>query len=200
MVVCVGSIQNVNGRDRRQGFIDNLLDRPLDAPRTTDPLDAPLKGTKYTIVATLIDDTDPAKAVVMAAKALKDNPNIKCMAGLWSYSVPSILEALKQTDKLGKVKVVGFDETEQTLAGIEAGHVDATLVQDQFNMGYDAVRLLIEVVNEIPAAQGVSRTQYLPLNSVRSPEDVAVVRYVQEREREKMSGAGREAPQTQPTQ
>src|SRR5262245_9742500 len=65
-----------------------------------------------------------------------------CMVGLWAYNPPAILSALKDSkDRLGKVKVVGFDENEDTLKGIADGHIYATVVQDPFGFGYQSVRL-----------------------------------------------------------
>ena len=45
------------------------------------------------------------------------------MVGLFAYNPPLILEALKQGDKLGKVKVIAFDEADATLQGIKDGTV-----------------------------------------------------------------------------
>jgi ribose transport system substrate-binding protein len=68
------------------------------------------------------------------------------MVGLWAYNPPAILSALKDSkDRLGKVKVVGFDENEDTLQGIADGHIYATVVQDPYNFGYHAVRLMASV-------------------------------------------------------
>jgi ribose transport system substrate-binding protein len=61
-----------------------------------------------------------------------------------SYSTPAILRALQSTGKLGQIQVIGFDVNDQTLEGIEAGHVFATIMQDQFGCGYHTVRLLAE--------------------------------------------------------
>ena len=67
-----------------------------------------------------------------------------------------MLKALEQTNKLGKIKVVGFDANDETVAGIEKGHVYASIVQDAYNIGYSAVRILAD------AAKGDSRRCPLP--------------------------------------
>jgi ribose transport system substrate-binding protein len=54
-------------------------------------------------------------------------------------------ELVKVLTKLGKVdqiKLVTFDVTDETLAGVEAGHIYATLAQDPYEFGYDAVETL----------------------------------------------------------
>jgi ribose transport system substrate-binding protein len=68
------------------------------------------------------------------------------MVGLWAYNPPAILSALKDNkERLGKVKVVGFDENEDTLQGIADGHIYATVVQDPFGFGYQGVRLMASI-------------------------------------------------------
>src|SRR5438093_8549327 len=55
ILITVGSATMQHGRDRRQGLIDGLLERGFDRNRTPDPIDAPLKGPKYSVVATVTD-------------------------------------------------------------------------------------------------------------------------------------------------
>ena len=69
VLISVGSATMQHGRDRRQGVIDGLLERGFDRNRAADPLDATLKGPKYSIVATATDGADPAKAVTTIADA-----------------------------------------------------------------------------------------------------------------------------------
>ena len=54
---------------------------------------------------------------------MSQHPDLAAMVGLFAYNPPAILQALKQADKLGKIKVIGFDEADETLQGI----VDGTL-------------------------------------------------------------------------
>ena len=176
VIISVGSIEKDNGRLRRQGLIDTLLDRPVDPARAADPIDAPLKGDKYSIVATLIDNVDTAKATSLTADAVKQHPNVKCIVGLFAYTTPAVLDALKQSDKLGKIKVVGFDDAEATLAGIESGTVFGTLLQDQFNMGYQAVLVLRGLSERAPGAKGSEQNAYLYCTALTRAEDVKLYR------------------------
>ncbi|MEO6434916.1 MAG: substrate-binding domain-containing protein [Tepidisphaeraceae bacterium] len=144
VILSISNLDKENGRHRRQGVIDELLDRPYQLEHPLDPPDAPPLGDKYKVLSTLIDRSDPAAATEMLAKALAANPNVKCIVGLNAYSTPAILKALEQAQKLGQVSVVGFDNAPETIAGIEAGHVFATVVQDQFEAGFHAVRILAE--------------------------------------------------------
>ena len=147
VILCIGSLDKENGQRRRQGVIDELLERSFERSREMDmPVDQPIKEprSKYTVVATLVDGIDPAKAQSLAKEALAKHPDVKCFAGLFAYSAPAILKALQETGKLGQVKVVAFDTYDETLNGIEAGHVAATIRQDPFNIGYESVRVLAD--------------------------------------------------------
>jgi ribose transport system substrate-binding protein len=116
------------------------------------PLDKPLKGTKYTIVTTLVDNLNPERAQQLAADAIKENSDVACFVGLFASNTPAILKALDQAGKLGQIKVVGFDANDETVAGIEKGHVHASIVQDAYNMGYQAVRILADAAEGDPNA------------------------------------------------
>jgi ribose transport system substrate-binding protein len=142
VLISVGSAEMQHGRDRRQGLIDGLLERGIDRTRPADPLDAPLKGSKYTIVATVTDGADPAKAVVTIADALKAHPEAKCIVGLFSYSAPAALAAMKQAGHSGDIKVVGFDEAEETQAGIESGAIHSSILQDSYRCGFECIEVL----------------------------------------------------------
>ena len=145
VIISVGSLDTVNGRDRRQGLIDTLLDRPFDRTRAADPLDppAPLKGAKHAVVATVLDGADISKGKTLIAEALKKHPEANCIVGLWSYSADVALGGIAQSGRgAGQVKVIAFDESPETQRGIAAGTVQASIVQDQYRIGYEAVRVL----------------------------------------------------------
>jgi ribose transport system substrate-binding protein len=147
VIISVGSLETVNGRDRRQGLIDALLDRPFDRSRTPDPVDAPLKGAKYSIAATVLDGADVARGKTLIADALRSHPEAKCIVGLWSYSAEVALGGIEQSGKSpGAIKVIAFDESPATQAGIEAGSVQASIIQDQYRIGYEAIRSLASTV------------------------------------------------------
>lgn len=146
IIISLGSLDKDNTRLRRQGVIDELLERPFEPDHPMDPIDKPVTGgNNYTIVTTLVDGGgDADKATELAVAAIKANPNVKCLVGLLGYSTPALLKALEQTGSTGKIQVVGFDQAEATLNGIENGHVFASILQDQFGCGFQTVRILAE--------------------------------------------------------
>jgi ribose transport system substrate-binding protein len=156
VLITVGSATMQHGRDRRQGVIDGLIERGFDRDRAPDAIDAPLKGSKYSIVATVTDGADPAKATAAIAEALKAHPEVKGIIGLFSYSAPAALEAMKQVGKTGQIKVVGFDESDETQAALASGAIHSSVLQDTYRAGYEAIRVLADEARNVargPAEQ-----------------------------------------------
>ena len=144
--VFVGQMEALNARQRRQGMLDELADKK--APADINAIESSPDGQEYGKYKLLRIYTDQpegeTKAVQNATDALiqlKDEPNV-CLIGLWAYNPPSCLTAVHDAGKVGKVKIVGFDENPVTLKGVEEGSVFATVVQDPFGFGYEAVKTM----------------------------------------------------------
>ncbi|MCA8997483.1 MAG: sugar-binding protein [Planctomycetaceae bacterium] len=142
VMIFVGRLEQENARLRRQGLIDELLDRPVDPDREMDPADGVIEGEKYSILGTRTDGFNFSNAKAVAEDALAAYPDLGCMVGLFAYNPPYMLEALKGADKLGKVQLVGFDEADETLQAIEDGHCYGTVVQNPYEYGYQSVKIL----------------------------------------------------------
>jgi ribose transport system substrate-binding protein len=145
LALFVGQTDSLNAQQRRQGLLDELADKPT--PTDTNHLELSKDGEKYgkyLLHRTYLDQAIGAKAVTNAVDALTelgDKENL-CFVGLYAYNPPAILSAAKDKDLLGKLKIVGFDEDEATLQGIIDGHIYGTVVQNPFEFGYRAVRIM----------------------------------------------------------
>ncbi len=105
-----------------------------------------LQGSNIEIIDTRTDDTDRARAKTNAADTLVKYPDIAALVGLWSYNGPAILNAVKDANKVGQVKIVCFDEEDETLAGVKDGAIYATVVQQPFEFGYQSVKLMTQIL------------------------------------------------------
>ena len=105
-----------------------------------------LKGSNVSIVDVRTDDTDHARAKSNAADALVKYPDLAAEVGLWSYNGPAILSAVKDAGKIGKVKIVCFDEEDATLAGVKDGSIEATVVQQPYQFGYQGIKMMADLV------------------------------------------------------
>lgn len=141
LVIFVGNVSQLNAVERRQGMIDNLVGREKDSSRR-DSVGERVVGEKYTIVDTLLDNGDGPRAKENVAGALSKYENVSIMVGLFDYNAPQIVEELKQSGKVGQVKVVSFDEHADTLAAIKEGIIHGTVVQNPYEYGYQAIKVL----------------------------------------------------------
>ena len=139
VAILLGRLEQDNARRRRQGVIDEVLDRSIDAERYDAP-GSVLQGERFTVVATLTDQYDRAKA--NAEDVLSRFPDLAVMVGLFAYNGPLSLEVLKQAERVGDVQIVGFDEADQTLQAVSEGSIFGTVVQDPYRYGYESIRVL----------------------------------------------------------
>ncbi|HTL02984.1 MAG TPA: substrate-binding domain-containing protein [Vicinamibacterales bacterium] len=58
-------------------------------------------------------------------------------------STMGMLRVLEDSGWAGKVKFVGFDASDSLVKGLEAGHIDALVLQDPVKMGYLGVKTLV---------------------------------------------------------
>lgn len=128
IMLFVGKRDSQNAYDREMGIRDAL------------------KGSNIHIIDVRSDDTDYARAKANPADALVKYPHIAGLVGLWSYNGPAIISAVEDANKIGKVKIVCFDEEGATLAGVKSGAVYATVVQQPYWFGYNGVKLLARLV------------------------------------------------------
>jgi len=119
-----------------------------------------LQGSKVEILDIRTDDTDRARAKSNAADTLVKYPDIAGLVGLWSYNGPAILNAVKDAGKVGQVKIVCFDEEDETLTGVKDGSIFATVVQQPFEFGYQSVKLMAQILggdkSAIPANKQIN--------------------------------------------
>lgn len=166
LMIFVGRLEQDNAKLRRQGVIDELLDRPKN-PDNYDPPGKVLKGEKFAILGTLTDQFDRAKGKANAEDTLSKYPDIDGMVGLFAYNPPLMLEALKQAGKLGEVKVIAFDEADETLAGIKAGTVHGTVVQNPYMYGYKSVEVLKQIIEGNDSVIPASKFIDIPARQIR---------------------------------
>ena len=150
IMVFVGKKDQQNAIDRYQGLKESL------------------QGSNVTVIDLRTDDGDRARAKSNAADTLVSHPEVACMIGLWAYNAPAILSALKDADKLGKVKVVSFDEEDETLAGITAGTVQGTIVQQPYEFGYQSMKLLARQIGGDATFIPADKHIYVPTQSIRA--------------------------------
>ena len=121
-----------------------------------------LAGTKVEIVDIRTDGGDQAKAKANVEDTLTKYPNIDLLSGLWAYNTPQIYNAVKAGGKEGKVKIIGFDEDQQTLKGISEGVIEGTVVQQPYEFGYQSVKELARYLEGDRSMVPENKQQIIP--------------------------------------
>jgi ribose transport system substrate-binding protein len=124
IMVFVGKLDARNAQERLQGIKETL------------------QGSSIQIIDVRTDDTDRVRAKSNVSDTLVRYPDVVGLVGLWSYNGPAIFNAVTESNKLGQVKIIAFDEEDETLAGVKQGAIFATVVQQPFEFGYQAIKLM----------------------------------------------------------
>jgi ribose transport system substrate-binding protein len=129
-----------------------------------------IKGTNIQILDVRTDGTDIAKAKSNVSDAIVKYPDLAGCVGLWGYNGPAILSALKDAGKVGKIKIVCFDEQDETLAGVKDGSIYATVVQQPYEFGYKAVKLLAQVIAGDKSGIPAGKQEFIPTKEIKQAD------------------------------
>ncbi|HEV2764955.1 MAG TPA: sugar-binding protein [Pyrinomonadaceae bacterium] len=150
IMLFVGKTDARNAQERHQGIKEAL------------------QGSNVQILGVRTDDADRVRAKANVADTLVKESDVAALVGLWSYNGPAILNATREAGKLGQVKIIAFDEEDETLAGIKDGHIYGTVVQQPYEFGYQAMKIMAAVL-------GGDRSQ-IPANKLKVVETKIVKR------------------------
>jgi len=129
IMIFVGKADTQNAKERVQGIKEAIA------------------GSKIEIIDIRTDNNDKVVAKSNVSDAMVKYPDLACCVGLWNYNGPAILNAVTDAGKLDAVKIVCFDEDEETLAGVKDGYIYGTVVQQPYEFGYQSIKLLADIVN-----------------------------------------------------
>lgn len=99
------------------------------------------------IVASQFGMGDPAKSRSAAENILTAHPKLDGIFASAEASSIGAIQAIKSRDLSGKIKLVGFDFSDSHRQALEQGIMNATIVQDTYHIGYEAVRSLVMKLN-----------------------------------------------------
>ena len=109
------------------------------------------------IVDVIENNDDNDRAYIAMKDALQRNENIDFVC-ITAGGVTGTLKAIKESKR--KIKVCSFDDTETTRKAIKNGEILATICQQPYEQGYNAVKSIFEAV---VAKTAVSEYQYSQL-------------------------------------
>lgn len=119
----VGRTGSYNARERMNGFREAIGEAFHEADR-------------------MGDDLDRTRARDNVRNAIRNHPDLVALVGIWSYNAPAIVDVVQQENIRDKVTIVTFDAEPIAIRQMREGAIDAMIVQNPFDMGYQAVKLL----------------------------------------------------------
>lgn len=99
------------------------------------------------VVASQFGMGDPAKSRDAAENILTSHPDLDGIFASAEASSIGAIQAIKSRGVAGKIKLVGFDFSDSHRQALTQGVMSATVVQDTYRIGYEAVRSLVMALN-----------------------------------------------------
>jgi ribose transport system substrate-binding protein len=105
-------------------------------------------GAKFKSLDNMGDDLDRTRARDNVRNAIRNHPGLNTLVGIWSYNAPAIVDVVKELGKRGSMTVVVFDAEPLAIEQMAQGQIDAMVVQNPYQMGYQGVRLMQALVTK----------------------------------------------------
>ena len=144
IMLFVGKLDARNAKERTQGIREAL------------------QGSNIEIIDIRTDDTDRVRAKSNVADTMVKYPDVAALVGLWSYNGPAIVNAVREANKVGQIKIIAFDEEDETLAGVKDGSIYATVVQQPYEFGYQAIKMMNQYLGGDKAAVPATKQVFVP--------------------------------------
>lgn len=105
-----------------------------------------LGGHEELIVDVVYGNSDYQVGYEVTEELLKREKDINIIVGLNEYSAIGAARAVADMGMTGKVKMVGFDSSEEEIKLLEAGIFEGIVVQKAFNMGYIGLETAVKIL------------------------------------------------------
>jgi ribose transport system substrate-binding protein len=113
------------------------------------------KAAGLSYIGQQYDDDDPAKAASIVNAALAKNPDLTGIFATNLFSAEGAATALRQSGKLGKVKIVGFDAGPKQVADLKSGLVQALIAQRPADIGKQGVQQALAALQGKPTQKKI---------------------------------------------
>jgi len=134
-ITFVGFTSAQNAKERVQGFGEGA-------------------GDKFTLKDNMGDEIDHPRCEDNVRQAFTNHPKLNTLVGIWSYNAPLIAKVV-ETEEDKKMKrerkeltIVTFDAEPGAIKKMTEGWIDAMVVQNPYQMGYQGVRLMKALVEK----------------------------------------------------
>lgn len=126
---------------------------------------------KVQLVSTLYCMSDVAKGMDVTQDMLTSHPDLKGIFAANEAGAIGAAQAIKAAGKAGAVKLVAFDASEEELASLKEGVIQALIVQNPFKMGYLGVKAAIDAIHGQPVEKRIDTgVTVVTMENINTPE------------------------------
>lgn len=107
------------------------------------------------LVSTLYSESDAAKGMNVTQDMITANPNL---AGIFAANEGGAIgaaQAIRADDKVGAIKLVAFDASDEEIAALKEGVIQALVVQNPYKMGYEGVKAAVDYLEGRPVEKRI---------------------------------------------
>jgi ribose transport system substrate-binding protein len=105
-------------------------------------------GEKFKHLDNMGDQNDRSKSRQNVRDAIANHPGLNALVGIWSYNAPAIVDVVREQPDKDKFVVTAFDAEPLAVQYMADGDIDAMVVQNPYQMGYQGIRLLKALVEK----------------------------------------------------
>ena len=80
--------------------------------------------------------------------AIRNHPKVNTLVGIWSPNAPAIVDVVTELNRRADFTIVGFDAEPVAVEQMGKGLIDAMVVQNPYQMGFQGVRMLAALVQD----------------------------------------------------
>jgi ribose transport system substrate-binding protein len=105
-------------------------------------------GDVYPEIDRMEDHTDVSRAKENARTAVRNNPGLQALVGIWSYNAPAIADVMEHdyASRRDSLTIATFDGETGAINQMGNGNIDVMVVQDPYDICNQSVRLLYALV------------------------------------------------------
>lgn len=107
------------------------------------------------LVAKQYDQSDVNTALSVMQNILAAHPDL---SGVFAANEPGVIgtiHALQAANKVGQVAIVGFDNASDEVTALQNGQIQALIVQDPYQIGYQGVENMVKLIRHQQVPQSV---------------------------------------------
>ncbi len=114
--------------------------------------------------------SDRAKSLGVAGDILTAHPDLSGIFCSNESGTIGAVQAAKSKGVAGKLKVIGFDTSPTLIEDLRAGNIDSLVVQDPFQMGYQAVKAIVNHLHGmVPEKRIETRAAVVTADNLQDP-------------------------------